>query len=104
MISILLFPSLVAVLLAFGCFAFVRVGIQNPLLAAETSQAHLLKASLYIAVGTGLPLAVFSFAAGCVLAVASFVFKSWTRAGVAIGIAASGMYIWLFLLNIPYPL
>ncbi len=104
LISILLFPTLLIILLAFGCFAFYRYGIANPLAAGgETSDAHLLKAFLYMAMGAGLPLSILAFISGCVLTAASFLFKSWTRAVLSGGIAAAAMYFWLYFMNTPYP-
>ena len=104
LISILLFPTLLVILAAFGCFCFYRYGIANPLSAGgETSDAHLLKAFLYMAMGTGLPLSVIAFVSGCILSAASFLFKSWTRAAFSAGIAAAGMYFWLYFMNTPLP-
>ena len=104
LISILLFPTLLVLLLAFGCYAFYRYGIANPLSAGgETSDAHLLKAFLYMSMGAGLPLSILSFLSGCVLTVASFLFKSWTRAFLSVGIATAGMHFWLYFMNTPFP-
>jgi len=104
LISILLFPTVLIILVALGCYGFYRYGIANPLSAGgETSDAHMLKAFLYMAVGVGLPLSILSFISGCVLTVASFIFKSWSRAALSIGIAAAGMYFWLYFVNTPFP-
>ena len=104
LISILLFPTLLVVLVAFGCYCFYRYGIANPLSAGgETSDAHLLKAFLYMAMGTGLPLSILSFVSGSVLTVVSLLFKSLTRAILSGGIAAAGMYFWLYFMNTPLP-
>lgn len=103
-ISILLFPMVLVILLAFGCYAFYRYGIANPLSAGgETHDAHLLKAFLYMSMGAGLPLSILAFLSGCVLTVCSFLFKSWSRALFSGGIAAAGMYFWLYFMNAPYP-
>lgn len=104
LISVLLFPTLLVILLAFGCYCFYRYGITNPLSAGgETSDAHLLKAFLHMSMGIGLPLSILSFVSGCILTVVSLVFKSWTRAAFSGGIAAAGMYFWLYFMNAPLP-
>ena len=104
LISILLFPTLLVILAAFGCYGFYRYGIANPLSAGgETSDAHLLKAFLHMAMGTGLPLSILAFVSGSVLTVVSFLFKSWTRAILSGGIATAAMYFWLYFMNAPLP-
>ncbi len=102
-ISLLLFPSFVSILLAYGCYGFYKFGMADILSSEFTSRAHIWKAFMYMAMGSGLPLAVFSFLTAVPLAFCAFVFKSWTRAVFAIAIAASGMYIWLYFLNVDFP-
>jgi len=104
LISVLLFPTLLVILVALGCYCFYRYGIANPLSAGgETSDAHILKAFLHMSMGIGLPLSILSFVSGCVLTVVSLVFKSWTRAALSGGIAAAGMYFWIYFMNVPLP-
>ena len=102
-ISILLFPSFLAILLAWGCYSFYRYGMAQALSSEFTSSAHLLKAFMYMAMGTGIPLAMFSALTGAVLTLCSFIFKSWTRAVFSMGIAGSGGYIWYYFLQTAFP-
>ncbi|MBR2435741.1 MAG: hypothetical protein IKB22_09750 [Lentisphaeria bacterium] len=102
-ISILLFPCILVVLAAWGCYAFYCNGISDPLAAEFTSKAHTFKAFLYMAMGIGLPGAILCSVCGSALVVLSFIFKSWSRAVISGLIAASGVYIWLYFLNVDYP-
>lgn len=102
-ISILLFPSFLSILAAWGCFAFYKSELLNEVAFASTSQGHTLRACMYIAMGSGLPLAIFSSLTGAVLVPLSFIFKSWIRAAFAFAVAASGFYIWHYFLTVSYP-
>ena len=102
-ISLLLFPTLIIVAAAWGCYAFYKYGIHDPLAADFTSKAHTFKAFLYMAMGIGLPASIVSMLSGSALVVLSFIFKSWARAIVSGAIACSGGYIWWYLLHVDYP-
>lgn len=102
-ISLLLFPAISIALTAWGCLAFYRYGINDPLAAEFTSKAHTFKAFMYMAMGIGMPAAVVSTLAGAALVVLSFIFKSWIRACVAGAVAFGSGYIWWYFLTVDYP-
>jgi len=105
LISILMFPVIILLSLAGLCWGFVVICLSHTdFFQAETAQAHTVKGCLYTAIGCGLPLSVATAAAGAVLVVLSFIFKSWTRAILAGGAAFLAIWMWLYFLNITYPL
>lgn len=73
-------------------------------LQGDTPQAHTLKGCMYTAVGCGLPLSILTAAAGMVLVIASFIFKSWTRAALTGGMVLLAVLMWLYFLHLSYPL
>ena len=52
----------------------------------------------------GLTLSMVCCSFGIVLTVLSFVFKSWERAFVSIGVALVSVILWRFFLALPYVL
>lgn len=104
LISILMFPAFIVLGLSSVCWGFVRCMMARPELTQDTAAVHSLKGCIYIAIGCGLPLTVAAAAFGAVLVILSFIFKSWTRAIVSGAIAFAAVMMWLYFLNIPFPI
>ena len=101
LISMLLFPVLFLLALdgiaAGVCFWLMSRGFPGP-----ESAAHSAKATAYFMISSGLALSVTCTAAGILLAVLSFIFKSWRRAFVSIGIVLAAVFLWRYFLLQPY--
>ena len=102
-ISILLIPLEILAFLTFAMWGFYFLCADMELASSSTPQAHVFKALLYMAIGLGLPGAVLCTLAGTALGIASFIFKSWTRAVLSLAVAAGGVYVWYYFLNVSYP-
>jgi len=66
------------------------------------SAVHSAKASAYFLIASGLTLSVVCVAAGIPLMILSFVFKSWRRALVCIGITLGAAALWRYFMLLPY--
>ena len=66
------------------------------------SAAHSAKATAYFMIASGLTLSVICVALGIPLIVLSFVFKSWRRALVCIGITLAAAALWRYFMLLPY--
>ena len=66
------------------------------------SAAHSAKATAYFLIASGLTLSVICVALGIPLMVLSFVFKSWRRALVCIGITVGAAALWRYFMLQPY--
>ncbi len=66
------------------------------------SAAHSAKATAYFLIASGLTLSVICVAAGIPLVILSFVFKSWRRALICIGITVGAAALWRYFLLLPY--
>ncbi len=66
------------------------------------SAAHSAKATAYFLIAGGLTLSVVCVAAGIPLVVLSFVFKSWRRALLCIGITLGAAALWRYYMLLPY--
>lgn len=104
LISLLLYP--VVFLLALDG---VAAGVCKWLLSrgfsgGPESAVHSAKATVYFMIAGGLTLSMVCCSFGIVLTVLSFVFKSWERAFVSIGVALVSVVLWRFFLALPYVL
>ena len=66
------------------------------------SAAHSAKATAYFMIASGLTLSVVCVAAGIPLMVLSFIFKSWRRALLCIGITVGAAALWRYFMLLPY--
>ena len=66
------------------------------------SAAHSAKATAYFLIASGLTLSVICVAAGIPLTVLSFIFKSWRRALLCIGITLAAAALWRYFILLPY--
>ena len=66
------------------------------------SAAHTAKATAYFMIASGLTLSVICVALGIPLMILSFVFKSWRRALVCIGITLGAAALWRYFMLLPY--
>ena len=102
-ISLLIFPVLVLLALdgiAAGiCKWIVSGGFSGP-----ESAVHSAKATAYFMIGSGLTLSMICVALGIPLMVLSFIFKSWRRALISIGITLVAALLWRYFLLLPYVL
>ena len=101
LISLLISPVLFLLALdgiAAGiCYWLVSRGFSG----AE-SAVHSAKATAYFMIASGLTLSVICVALGIPLIVLSFVFKSWRRALVCIGITLAAAALWRYFMLLPY--
>ena len=102
-ISLLIFPVLVLLALdgiAAGiCKWIVSGGFSGP-----ESAVHSAKAMAYFMIGSGLTLSVICVAMGIPLMILSFIFKSWRRALISIGITLAAAALWRYFMLLPYVL
>ena len=66
------------------------------------SAAHSAKATAYFLIASGLTLSVICVAAGIPLMILSFIFKSWRRALLCIGITLAAAALWRYFMLLPY--
>ena len=66
------------------------------------SAAHTAKATAYFMIASGLTLSVICVALGIPLMILSFIFKSWRRAILCIGITLIAAALWRYFLLLPY--
>ena len=66
------------------------------------SAMHSAKATAYFLIASGLTLSVICVAAGIPLTVLSFIFKSWKRALISIGVTLAAAALWRYFLLLPY--
>ena len=66
------------------------------------SAAHSAKATAYFMIASGLTLSVVCVALGIPLMILSFIFKSWRRALVSIGITLIAAALWRYFMLLPY--
>ena len=101
LISLLISPVLFLLALdgvAAGiCYWLVSRGFSG----AE-SAVHSAKATAYFMIASGLTLSVICVAAGIPLTVLSFIFKSWRRALLCIGITLGAAALWRYFMLLPY--
>ena len=100
-ISLLLFPVLFLLALdgiaAGVCQWIVSGGFSGP-----ESAVHSAKATAYFMIASGLTLSIVCVAAGIPLMIASFIFKSWRRALISIGITLAAAALWRYFMLLPY--
>ena len=100
-ISLLPFPVLFLLALdgiAAGiCQWIVSGGFSGP-----ESAVHSAKATAYFLIASGLTLSMVCVATGIPLMVVSFIFKSWKRAIVSIGITLAAAALWRYFMLLPY--
>lgn len=101
LISLLISPVLFLLALdgiaAAICYWLVSRGFSG-----TESAAHSAKATAYFLIAGGLTLSVICVAAGIPLTVLSFVFKSWRRALLCIGITLGAAALWRYFMLLPY--
>ena len=101
LISLLLFPVLILLVLdgvAAGiCMWLVSGGFSGP-----ESAVHSAKATAYFMIASGLTLSIVCVASGIPLMIASFIFKSWRRALLCIGITLAAAALWRYFMLLPY--
>ena len=102
LISLLLFPLYFLLMLdgiAAGiCHWLVSRGFSG----MDEAAVHSAKAAAYFMIASGLTLSVICSASGIVLTVMSFIFKSWRRAFLSIGITLAAIALWRYFLSQPY--
>ena len=101
LISLLLFPVLFLLVLdgvaAGVCQWLVSGGFSGP-----ESAVHSAKATAYFMIASGLTLSIVCVASGIPLMIASFIFKSWRRALISIGITLAAAALWRYFMLLPY--
>ena len=101
LLSLLISPVLFLLALdgiaAGVCYWLVSRGFSG----AE-SAVHSAKATAYFMIASGLTLSVVCVAAGIPLMVLSFIFKSWRRALLCIGITVGAAALWRYYMLLPY--
>ena len=98
LISPVLFLLAVDGIAAGICWWLVSRGFSG----SVESAAHTAKATAYFMIASGLTLSVICVAAGIPLTVLSFIFKSWRRALVCIGITLAAAALWRYFMLLPY--
>ena len=98
LISPVLFLLAVDGIAAGICWWLVSRGFSG----SVESAAHTAKATAYFMIASGLTLSVICVAAGIPLMILSFVFKSWRRALVCIGITLGAAALWRYFMLLPY--
>lgn len=102
LISLLISPVLFLLALdavAAGiCYWLVSRGFSG----SVESAAHSAKATAYFLIASGLTLSVVCVAAGIPLMILSFIFKSWRRAILCIGITLGAAALWRYFMLLPY--
>jgi formate-dependent nitrite reductase membrane component NrfD len=101
LLSLLISPVLFLLALD-GVAAGVCKWIVSRGFSGVESAAHTAKATAYFLIASGLTLSVICVAMGVPLMVLSFVFKSWRRAFVCIGITLAAAALWRYFLLLPY--
>ena len=101
LLSLLISPVLF--LLSLDCIAagICKWLVSDGFSGAE-SAVHSAKATAYFMIASGLTLSVVCVALGIPLIVLSFVFKSWRRALVCIGITLAAAALWRYFMLLPY--
>ena len=103
LISLLLFPVLFLLVLdgiaAAVCMWLVSGGFSGP-----ESAVHSAKATAYFMIASGLTLSIVCVASGIPLMIVSFIFKSWRRALISIGITLAAAALWRYFMLLPYVL
>jgi len=101
LISLLLFPVLVLLALD-GIAAGVCHWLVSGGFSGSEASAHTAKAVAYFMIASGLTLSVICTTAGIPLTVLSFIFKSWKRALISIGVTLAAVALWRYFLYLPY--
>ena len=101
LISLLISPVLFLLALD-GIAAAVTKWLISRGFSGVESAAHSAKATAYFLIASGLTLSVICVAAGIPLTVLSFIFKSWRRALLCIGITVGAAALWRYFLLLPY--
>ncbi len=96
------FTTLALIISGGGAFLY-RLALASPVILEAGSQAHLVKAAMYAAIGVGLPLAMATAVVSVLLTFFSFVFKSWFLAVYNAALCAGAAWCWNFFLTAPYP-
>ena len=103
LISLLIFFQLILLALdgiAAGiCKWLVSRGFSGP-----EPAMHSAKATAYFMIASGLTLSMVCTTFGIILTILSFIFKSWKRAFLSIGITLVAIALWRFFLGQPYTL
>ena len=102
LISLLLFPVLVLLALDGIAAGVCKWLISRGFSGGPESAVHSAKATVYYMIAGGLTLSMICCAVGILLTILSFVFKSWRRAFVSIGITLAAAALWHFFLGQPY--
>ena len=97
LISPVLFLLAVDGIAAGICYWLVSRGFSS-----VESAVHSAKATAYFMIASGLTLSVICVAAGIPLTVLSFIFKSWRRALLCIGITLAAAALWRYFMLLPY--
>ena len=101
LISLLISPVLF--LLSLDCIAAgICKWIVSGGFSGAESAVHSAKATAYFMIASGLTLSVICVAAGVTLMILSFIFKSWRRALLCIGITLGAAALWRYFMLLPY--
>ena len=79
------------------CKWIVSGGFSGP-----ESAVHSAKATAYFMIASGLTLSIVCVASGIPLMISSFIFKSWRRALISIGITLAAAALWRYFMLLPY--
>lgn len=101
LLSLLISPVLFLLALD-GIAAGICKWIVSRGFSGAESAVHSAKATAYFMIASGLTLSVICVALGIPLMILSFVFKSWRRALVCIGITLAAAALWRYFLLLPY--
>ena len=101
LISLMISPVLFLLMLD-GIAAGICCWLVSRGFSGVESAAHSAKATTYFLIASGLTLSVVCVAAGIPLMVLSFIFKSWRRALLCIGITVAAAALWRYFMLLPY--
>ena len=101
LISLLISPVLFLLALD-GIAAGICCWLVSRGFSGAESSAHSAKATAYFLIASGLTLSVICVAAGIPLIILSFIFKSWRRALLCIGITLGAAALWRYFMLLPY--
>ena len=101
LISLLISPVLFLLALD-GIAAGICKWIISRGFSGAESAVHSAKATAYFMIASGLTLSVICVALGIPLMILSFVFKSWRRAILCIGITLCAAALWRYFMLLPY--
>lgn len=101
-LSFLMIPMHAAIVLAGLCGIACYVLTNGSAIHGTDSTAHMVRAITYLCISGGLLTSVITTVYATILMVLGFIVKSWRRALVSGAIAALAVFLWRYMLSIPY--